>query len=74
VDDEGFKGSAGAALRVAVAHTWGHPIGQPTGLTFVGPELDLSVMRFNLTLGVLFKVAGDGGSSALFSWGVGFGL
>jgi hypothetical protein len=31
-------------------------------------------MRIDLTLGVLFKVGGDGGSSALFSWGVGFGL
>src|SRR5262249_13848893 len=68
VDDEGFKGTAGVALRVALAHTWGHPIGQPTGLTLLGPELDLSVMRIDLTVGVLFKVGGDGGSSALFSW------
>lgn len=74
VDDEGFKGTAGVALRVALAHTWGHPIGQPTGLTLLGPELDLSIMRIDLTLGVLFKVGGNGGSSALFSWGVGFGL
>jgi hypothetical protein len=74
VDTDGFKGTAGMALRLAVAHTWGHPIGQPTGLTYLGPELDLSVLRINLTLGALFKVGGSGGSSALFSWGVGFGL
>ena len=74
VSEEEFKGTAGVALRVALAHTWGNPIGQPTGVTFLGPELDLSVKRINLTLGVLFKVAGDGGSSALFSWGLGFGL
>lgn len=74
VDEKDFKGTAGVALRVALAHTWGNPVGEPPGLTYVGPELDLSVLRFNLTLGVLFKVGGDGGSSALFSWGVGFGL
>jgi hypothetical protein len=74
VHEEGFKGTAGAALRLALAHTWGDPVGPPAGNTYVGPELDLSVIRINLTLGVLFKVAGDGGSSALFSWGLGFGL
>jgi len=74
VDTDDFKGNAGAALRLAVAHTWGDPIGQPAGLTFLGPEVDLSVLRINLTLGVLFRVRGDGGSSALFSWGLGFGL
>ena len=74
VDTEGFKGTAGMALRLAVAHTWGDPIGQPPGLTYLGPEVDLSVLRINLTLGVLFRVGGSGGSSALFSWGLGFGL
>lgn len=74
VDTDGFDGTAGMALRLAVAHTWGDPIGQPAGLTYLGPEVDLSVLRINLTLGVLFKVGGSGGSSALFSWGLGFGL
>jgi len=74
VDADDFKGTAEIALRLAVAHTWGHPIGQPAGLTFVGPELDMAVLRANLTLGVLFRVGGNGGSSALFSWGLGFGL
>jgi hypothetical protein len=74
VRDEDFKGTAGAALRLALAHTWGDPIGQPPGNTYLGPELDLSVIRINLTLGVLFKLAGATGSSALFSWGLGFGL
>jgi hypothetical protein len=74
VHEEDFKGTVGAALRLALAQTWGDPIGQPAGLTFLGPELDLSVKRINLTLGVLFRVGGDGGSSALFSWGLGVGL
>ena len=74
VDDEGFRGTAGVALRLALARTWGNPIGTDPGLTYLGPELDLSVLRIGLTLGVLFRVAGDHGSSALFSWGLGFGL
>lgn len=74
VHEEDFKGTVGAALRLALARTWGDPIGQPAGLTLLGPELDLSVIRINLTLGLLFKVGGDGGSSALFTWGLGVGL
>lgn len=35
---------------------------------------DLSVVRVNLTLGVLWRVSGHAGASALFSWGVAFGL
>ena len=73
VQDESFKGTAGAAFRLAVAHTWGNPIGTQPGLTYLGPEMDLSILRVNLTLGVLFRVSGDGGAGALFSWGVGFG-
>lgn len=73
VHEESFKGTAGVAFRLAVAHTWGDPIGTEPGLTYVGPELDLSIIRINLTLGVLFRVSGDRGPSALFSWGVGFG-
>lgn len=74
VDEESFRGTAGMALRLALARTWGNPIGTDPGLSYLGPELDLSVIRINLTLGVLFRVAGDRGSSALFSWGLGFGL
>jgi hypothetical protein len=74
INEEGFRGTAGVALRVALARTWGNPVGTEPGLTYLGPELDLSVIRINVTLGVLFRVAGDRGSSALFSWGLGFGL
>lgn len=74
VDEESFHGTAGVALRLALARTWGNPIGTEPGLTYLGPELDLSVIRINLTLGALFRVSGDRGSSALFSWGLGFGL
>jgi hypothetical protein len=74
VDDEGFKGTAGVALRAAFVRTWGNPVGTDPGLNYLGPELDLSVIRIGLTLGVLFRVSGDHGPNAVFSWGLGFGL
>jgi hypothetical protein len=74
VDDEDFRGTVGVGLRAALARTWGSPIGTEPGLTYLGPELDLSIVRVNLTLGVLWRVSGRGGASVAFSWGVGFGL
>jgi hypothetical protein len=74
VDDEDFKGTVGVSLRASVLRTWGSPIGTEPNLTYLGPELDLSVVRFTLTLGVLWRVAGHTGASAVFGWGVGFGL
>jgi hypothetical protein len=73
VHEESFKGTAGVAFRVALAHTWGAPIGTEPGLTYLGPEMDLSILHVNLTLGVLFRVSGTGGAGALLSWGLGFG-
>ncbi|HXY38054.1 MAG TPA: hypothetical protein VEQ10_00200 [Vicinamibacteria bacterium] len=74
VDSEGFHGGAGVALRLTVAQTWGSPIGTVPGLTYLGPELDLTVWHVGLTLGTLWRVAGDGGDGWVFSWGVGFRL
>lgn len=74
VDAEDFRGTAGVALKVSVAHTWGSPIGTETGLTYLGPELDLYVLRFGVTVGTLWRVAGPGGDSFLVSWAVGLRL
>lgn len=74
VDEPDFRGTVGVGLRLSLARTWGSPIGTDPGLTYLGPELDLSVLRVNLSLGVLWRVSGQGGASALFSWGLGFGL
>jgi hypothetical protein len=74
VDEPGFRGTVGVGLRASLVRTWGSPIGTEPGLTYLGPELDLSVVRVNVTLGVLWRVSGNAGSSALFAWGVGFGL
>jgi len=74
VDEDDFHGTVGVGLRAALLRTWGSPIGTEPGLTYLGPELDLSVLRFNLTLGVLWRVSGHAGASAVFGWGIGFGL
>jgi hypothetical protein len=74
VDEEDFHGTVGVGLRAALVRTWGSPVGTEPGLTYLGPELDLSVIRIGVTLGVLWRVSGNAGSSALFSWGVGLGL
>jgi len=74
VDEEDFHGTVGVGLRAALVRTWGSPIGTEPGLTYLGPELDLSVLRFNLTLGVLWRLSGNTGASAVFGWGIGFGL
>jgi hypothetical protein len=74
VDEEDFHGTVGVGLRAALLRTWGSPIGTEPGLTYLGPELDLSVLRFNLTLGVLWRLSGHTGASAVFGWGIGFGL
>ena len=74
VDSEDFKGTVGVELKVSLARTWGSPIGTEPGLTYLGPELDLYVLRFGLGLGVLWRMAGDAGSSVLFTWGLGIRL
>jgi hypothetical protein len=74
VDEEDFDGTVAVALRAALARTWASPFGAEPGLTYLGPELDLSILRVELSLGVLWRVAGPGDSTALFSWRLGFGL
>lgn len=73
VAEEDFNGTVGVGLRAAFVRTWGNPIGTEPDLSYLGPELDLSILRVNVTLGVLWRVSGSGGKSALFSWGLGFG-
>ena len=74
VEEEDFRGTVGVGLKASLVRTWGSPIGTEPDLTYLGPELDLSVLRINLSLGVLWRVSGNTGSSAIFSWGLGFGL
>jgi hypothetical protein len=71
VESEDFDGRVGAGLKVSLARTWGSPLGTEPGLTYLGPEIDLSAMRVALTFGPLFRVGGSGGPFVLFSFGLG---
>jgi hypothetical protein len=68
---EDFKGTAAAALKLSLARTWHSPIDSGTEQTYLGPELEFSLMHVAVDLGVLFRLHGSGGHSTLFSWGVG---
>jgi hypothetical protein len=71
VESEDFHGAVGADIRLSVARTWGSPIGTEPDLTYLGPEIGLSIVHVGVNLGVLWRVSGHGGSTALFSWGLG---
>jgi hypothetical protein len=66
-----LSGVFSVGLLVSVAHTWADPVGTARGLTYLGPEIDLSVMHVGLSMGTLWRIDGNGGKSFLFSWGVG---
>jgi hypothetical protein len=74
VEEEGFHGAVEANFKLSVARTWGSPIGTEPNLTYLGPELGLAVMHVGLDVGILWRVSGQGGSSAIFSWGLGLRL
>jgi hypothetical protein len=73
VEDEDFHGTVGLGLRASLVRTWGSPVGTEPDLSYLGPELDLSIMKVDVTLGVLWRLGGHAGPSALFSWAIGFG-
>jgi len=71
IESEDFNGRVGAGLKLSLARTWGSPVGTRPGLTYLGPEIDLSAKHVALSLGPLFRVGGAGGSAVLFSLGLG---
>lgn len=74
VDAADFRGAFGLDVKASLARTWASPVGTEPGLTYLGPELDLSVKHLGASVGVLWRVAGRGGAAAVFSWGLGLRL
>jgi hypothetical protein len=83
----GFGGPIGAAASLRILHGLGADVRESDGRVKVLCALpiphcaqgflfqaDAGSGGGNLSLGVLWRVSGQGGASALFSWGVGFGL
>ena len=58
-------------MKLSLARTWHSSIDSGTEPTYLGPELELSVMHVVVDLGVFFRLHGSGGHGTLFSWGVG---
>ncbi len=74
IDSDDFHGVVGADFKLSLARTWGSPVGTDPHLTYLGPELDVSIVHVGVNLGVLWRVSGRGGSLAVFSWGLGVRL
>jgi hypothetical protein len=71
VDADDFNGPAFAALKASLVRTWGTPVGTGRQLTYLGPELEVSVLHVDVGLGVLARLGGDGGRRLLFAWTLG---
>ena len=74
VRTEDFKGTAAAAFKLSLARTWHSSIDSGGDGTYLGPEVELSVMHVAVDLGVLFRLHGSGAPGTLFSWGLGVRL
>jgi len=69
-------GSLGAAdLKVSLVRTWGSPLWAPVNRTYLGPELDIGVADWKISLGLLFRVGEDPATKRLrFTWELGRGF
>jgi hypothetical protein len=74
IDEEDFRGGITVGCLVSLARTRRSPIGTEPGLTYLGPELELSVKHVAVTLGTLWRIDGSVGKSVMLSWGIGLRL
>ncbi len=69
-------GSLGAgSVQAAWVRTWGRPLATEPDLSYLGGELDLGLIDWRITLGLL-KRTGDAtlGANWLFTWGIARGF
>lgn len=69
-------GSLGAgSLQATYVRTWGNPLGTEPRLSYVGGELDLGLIDWKVTLGLLKRTGGgQEGANFLFTWGIARGF
>ena len=69
-------GSLGAAdVKLTLLRTWGKPLFGGAGRTYLGPELDIGMADWKISLGLLARVQGDPASGRVrFVWGLGRGF
>lgn len=71
-----FASSAymGIGVRATLLRTWSDPVGTAVGGTFLGPEMEFSVAKINISLGALRRLDGAHSGDWTFSWSLGFGF
>jgi hypothetical protein len=74
IDEDDFRGGITVGLLGSMVRTRGSPLGTEPGLTYLGPELELSVKHVALTLGTLWRIDGSVGKKVMLSWGIGLRL
>lgn len=66
---------AGSSLHLTYLHTWGRPAGTIAGRDYVGPEVSLFGLIFNVSIGALWRIGPDNGAGRwLLSTGIGFSI
>ena len=70
-----FGSLGAAAIQAAFVRTWGTPLGTDAGLSYVGGELDIGLIDWKVTLGLLKRTRGErDGANLLFTWGIARGF
>lgn len=65
----------GLGVRTTLLHTWGQPNSEPAGATFLGGELELTIVQVSFRLAVLYHVGGpESGGPWLLAGGIGWGF
>ena len=68
-------GSLGAAgVKLSLLRTWGSPLWAPKDRTYLGPEIDIGIMDWKLSLGLLVRLGSDEGGRVRFTFGLGRGF
>ena len=67
------NGMFGMAAKASAVRTWGKTWGTESGLTYLGPELELAMFG-RLSVGWLWRAGSSGGKKSMFTWGVGIGF
>ncbi|HVR72421.1 MAG TPA: hypothetical protein VMT87_16410 [Vicinamibacteria bacterium] len=70
-----FGSLGAAALQATWARTWGRPLGTEPDLSYVGGELDIGLIDWRVTLGLLKRTGtATEGANWLFTWGIARGF
>jgi hypothetical protein len=64
----------GYGAKLSALHLWRRSGDAPAGMTYIGPEAEVSILVVRVNAGILWRTAGPRGSSPRFTWGAGIGF